>query len=101
MSSSTLTRRAATSRGNVISANRVKVNNVRTDSHDEKFTGIYIGSASPLTITMKDNNIGPGLEAADAGESDYYGIFTAGPVTLVGSNSFHETTVDVGHVAIY
>ncbi|HEV7193707.1 MAG TPA: right-handed parallel beta-helix repeat-containing protein [Jatrophihabitantaceae bacterium] len=87
--------------GNVISANRVKVNNVRSDEQDTQFTGIYIGSASPLTITVKDNNIGPGLGALDAGEADYYGIFTAGPVTLIGDNTFNGTTKDVGSVPTF
>lgn len=77
--------------GNVVSGNRIKENNNRTDSHDLETTGVYIGSASPLTITIKDNNIGP----------DYYGIFTAGPVTLVGTNTFANVTVNVGHVAVY
>lgn len=41
--------------GNVITANRIKTNNVRTDSHDTQTTGIYIGTVSPLTITISDN----------------------------------------------
>jgi nitrous oxidase accessory protein NosD len=85
--------------GNIITGNRVKVNNLRSDSHDPNFTGIYIGSASPLSITISNNNISAGIE--DTGISNYYGIFTAGPVTIVGSNSITGATVNVGHVAVY
>ena len=77
--------------GNVIQNNRVKTNNLRTDSHDLQTTGIYIGTAAPMSVTVTGNNIGP----------DYYGIFTAGPVTLSGSNSFTSVTVQQGHVAVY
>ncbi|HEY7398380.1 MAG TPA: NosD domain-containing protein [Gaiellaceae bacterium] len=63
--------------GNVISYNSIGTNNVRTDENDLQTTGIYLGSFSPQTITVTGNVIGP----------DYYGIFTAGPVTLAGGNN--------------
>ena len=77
--------------GNAITNNRIKTNNLRTDSHDLQTTGIYIGSASSMAVTVSGNNIGP----------DYYGIFTAGPVTLSGSNSYTSVTTQLGHVATY
>ncbi len=77
--------------GNVISNNRVKTNNLRTDENDLKTTGIYIGSASPMSISVTGNNIGP----------DYYGIFTSGSVTVSGSNSFNSVTVQNGHAASF
>lgn len=77
--------------GNWIVGNRIKENNLRTDSHDLQTTGVYIGTVSPLTIKIDQNNIGP----------DYYGIFTAGSVTITGSNSFTDVTQSLGHVSAY
>ena len=87
--------------GNTIANNRIKINNVRDDEADNYFTGIYLGSASPLTIRVQNNNIGPGTE--NTNETLYYGIFTAGPVTVVGvdTNSFSGTTNQTGHVATF
>jgi parallel beta-helix repeat protein len=77
--------------GNVIQNNRIKTNNLRTDSHDLQTTGIYIGVVTPTSVAVTGNNIGP----------DFYGIFTAGPVTLSGANSYNSVTTQVGHVAVY
>ncbi|HEX5174866.1 MAG TPA: right-handed parallel beta-helix repeat-containing protein [Gaiellaceae bacterium] len=73
--------------GNVISFNVIGTNNVRTDENDLQTTGIYLGSLSPQTITVKGNQI----------HDDYYGIFTSGPVTLTAKqNLFHHVTTKVG-----
>jgi hypothetical protein len=58
--------------GNVITWNWIGRNNVRTDTHDLKTTGIYLADASPLTIKVTGNTI----------YNNYYGIFTAGKVTV-------------------
>jgi parallel beta-helix repeat protein len=73
--------------GNVISFNLIGTNNLRTDENDLKTTGIYLGSASPQTITVKRNVI----------HDDYYGIFLSGPVTTTGGkNEFHHVVQEVG-----
>lgn len=73
--------------GNAITFNVIGTNNVRTDENDLKTTGIYLGSFSPQTITVKGNQI----------HDDYYGIFTSGPVTLTATqNQFHNVTTKVG-----
>lgn len=73
--------------GNVIMRNQIGTNNLRTDTNDLKTTGIYLGSASPLKIKVWGNLIGP----------DYYGIFTAGPVTMtLGSNQYRHVSHHVG-----
>jgi parallel beta-helix repeat protein len=78
--------------GNVIYRNQIGTNNLRTDTSDLKTTGIYLGSASPMTIKVWGNRIGP----------DYYAIFTAGPVTVTrGSNVYRHVTVHLGSVPTY
>ena len=77
--------------GNVVSYNVIGTNNVRTDVNDLETTGIYLGSFSPLSITVTGNVI----------QDDYYGIFTSGPVTLAGSNYFHHVTQALGSAATY
>lgn len=78
--------------GNVIYRNQIGTNNLRTDTSDLKTTGIYLGSADPLNIKVWGNVIGP----------DHYGIFTAGPVTMVrGSNRYYHVTQHVGSVPTY
>ena len=73
--------------GNVISKNLIGTNNLRTDENDLQTTGIYLGSASALTITVSGNQI----------HDDYYGIFTSGPVTLTGGNNhFQSVTTQLG-----
>jgi nitrous oxidase accessory protein NosD len=63
--------------GNVVTANRIGVNNLRTSEGDAETTGVYLGDASPLAITVEGNAI----------SGDHYGIFTAGgPVTVHGAN---------------
>jgi parallel beta-helix repeat protein len=73
--------------GNVISHNVIGTNNLRTDENDLQTTGIYLGSASPQTITVSGNQI----------HDDYYGIFTSGPVMPAGKhNHFHHVTQKIG-----
>lgn len=61
--------------GNVVTGNRIGVNNLRTSEGDDFSTGVYLGDASPLTITVRGNVI----------SGDHFGIFTAGgPVTVRG-----------------
>lgn len=78
--------------GNVISGNQIGTNNLRTDTSDLQTTGIYLGSASPLTIRVSGNLIGP----------DYYGVFTAGQVTLTGGhNIYRHVNQHLGSVPAY
>jgi parallel beta-helix repeat protein len=79
--------------GNVITGNRIGRNNLRTDSHDLKTTGIYLADASPLTITVVGNTI----------KNNYYGIFTAGKVTVKGAkfNRFINVTHRTGSYPTY
>lgn len=77
--------------GNVVSRNWIGTNNLRTDSYDMETTGIYIGSASPLSIVVSKNLIGP----------DHYGIFTAGDITVSGHNRYHHVAVHQDGVPAY
>ncbi|HEX4492518.1 MAG TPA: hypothetical protein VH914_15025 [Acidimicrobiia bacterium] len=72
--------------GNSVMYNRIGTNNVRTDENDLETTGIYLGSAGPLTIRVASNVIGP----------DYYGVFTSGPVTVKGTNSYVQVKHELG-----
>ena len=72
--------------GNVVTGNQIGVNNLRTSEGDPDTTGVYLGDASPLTITVAGNVI----------SGDHVGIFAAGgPVTVHGtdSNHFHGVAV--------
>jgi parallel beta-helix repeat protein len=79
--------------GNVITGNWIGRNNLRTDSHDLKTTGIYLADASPLAITVAGNTI----------DNDYYGIFIAGKVTVVAwkHNCFEAVTTPLGRYPTY
>jgi parallel beta-helix repeat protein len=70
--------------GNRIFGNVIGQNNLRTDESDLQTTGIYLGSASPLQITVASNTI----------SFNGVGIFTAGPVTVIGTNFFNNDGVD-------
>ena len=66
--------------GNVVTGNRIGVNNLRTSEGDTQTTGVYLGDASPLAITVEGNTI----------SGDHFGIFTAGgPVTVHGADQNH------------
>jgi hypothetical protein len=73
--------------GNVITGNWIGVNNLRGSEGDADSTGIYLGNASPMTITVRGNFI----------SGDYYGVFEAGgPITVnsVADNFYiHVTSV--------
>jgi nitrous oxidase accessory protein NosD len=58
--------------GNSVVGNRIGVNNLRTDFDDTSTTGVYLGDASPLSITVAGNTI----------RGDQIGIFTAGAITV-------------------
>lgn len=78
--------------GNAVVANRIGTNNLRTDTGDLHTTGIYLGSATPLRITVSANIIGP----------DHYGLFTAGDVTLTGGhNIYRHVAQRLGHIDTY
>jgi parallel beta-helix repeat protein len=79
--------------GNVIAKNQIGRNNLRTDTHDLRTTGIYLADASPLTITVIGNNI----------DNDHYGIFTAGKVTVnvVKDNCFMHVAHRTGSYPTY
>ena len=78
--------------GNKILYNWIGKNNLRTDYKDLKATGVYLGDVSPLTITVARNFI----------YDNAYGIFKAGPVTVLGVNSnfFLNVTTRVGTVSL-
>jgi parallel beta-helix repeat protein len=79
--------------GNVITGNQIGMNNLNGDSDfaphvDKQTTGVLVGTAKPLAITVSDNLI----------VSDHFGIWTTGPVTLHQShNTFDGVTVGVAH----
>jgi parallel beta-helix repeat protein len=79
--------------GNVVVGNRIGTNNTRTDFADLQTTGIYLADVSPLTITIVGNVI----------HDDHYGIFTAGPVTVVIpiANSYQHVVSPVGSTPTY
>jgi nitrous oxidase accessory protein NosD len=79
--------------GNLVAFNQIGTNNVRTDFADLKTTGIYLGDVSRLKIIIVGNRI----------SNNYYGIFTAGPVTVIGRthNQFHNVHKRFGSVANY
>jgi parallel beta-helix repeat protein len=79
--------------GNVITRNWIGRNNMRTDTHDLRTTGIYLADASPLTITVVGNTV----------YHDYYGIFTAGQVTVKTAkyNRYIHVTHRTGHYPTY
>jgi parallel beta-helix repeat protein len=75
--------------GNAIVGNAIGTNNLRgfEEPDDTQTTGIFLGSQDPLSITISGNTI----------SDDTYGIFTAGPVTLLGGgNSFDNVTTPIG-----
>jgi len=76
--------------GNVIEDNQIGANNLSGDPDfapaiDSVTTGVFVGSAaSPISITVSGNTIG----------NDVDGIFTTGPVTVSGTNTFSGVTTD-------
>jgi hypothetical protein len=75
--------------GNVITGNWIGVNNLRGSENDPDTTGIYLGDASPMTITVRDNFV----------SGDYYGVFeSGGPITVnsVGDNFYTGVTSVLG-----
>jgi hypothetical protein len=77
--------------GNAIVGNLIGTNNTHTDFGDLKTTGIYLGAAAPLTITVTNNLV----------RDDKIGIFTAGPVTVRGVGAFLHVGASVVHIAKY
>lgn len=74
--------------GNVITGNTIGANNLRgfLEPDDMQTTGVFIGSQSPLSITVAGNSI----------SDDHYGIFAAGghvSVLGVATNVFSNVTV--------
>lgn len=78
---------------NVIEDNTIGTNNLRTDESDTSTTGIYLGDASPLEVTVTHNVI----------THDSIGIFTAGKVTVLGmaSNSMVAVANSTSGVPTY
>jgi nitrous oxidase accessory protein NosD len=80
--------------GNVVTGNRIGVNNLRTSEGDPDTTGVYLGDASPLTIKVFGNVI----------SGDHFGIFAAGgPVTVRGArqNDFRHVTIDSASTPVF
>jgi parallel beta-helix repeat protein len=69
--------------GNSVTGNNFGTNNSGGDYGDPDTTGIYLGSASPMSIVVKNNHV----------HDDTNGIFQAGPVTTLRSgNTFTDVT---------
>ena len=79
--------------GNVFKFNTLGRNNLDGDDPgiatgdvpDPQTTGILVATSDPTTITIKGNVI----------HDDFYGIWTNGGITIVGSNTFANVTVPV------
>jgi len=75
--------------GNVVTGNWIGRNNLRGSEGDAGTTGVYLGDASPLTITVRGNVI----------SDDDFGVFAAGgPITVDGArnNVYQDVTTDLG-----
>ena len=75
--------------GNVVAGNWIGENNLRGSEGDEDTTGVYLGDASPLTITVRSNVI----------SDNHYGMFGAGgPITInsVNANVYEHVTTVLG-----
>lgn len=77
--------------GNSVLNNTIGTNNTHNDYADAHTTGVYIGDVDPLTITLAGNTI----------RNDHFGIFTAGAVTVTGSNHFLNVVQNRGATATY
>jgi parallel beta-helix repeat protein len=79
--------------GNVVTSNTFGPNNGGGDFADPSTTGVYLGSVSPLTVKVTNNNF----------INNVNGIFAAGPVTVLGvwSNSFRHVTVPLATTPTY
>jgi hypothetical protein len=79
--------------GNRLLGNVIGKNNLRTDAKDLKTTGIYIGTADRVRVTIRGNII----------RYNHYGVFTAGPVSLTGraSNTFAHVARNFASVKVY
>jgi parallel beta-helix repeat protein len=78
---------------NMIIGNTFGKNNKRTDYKDKKLTGIYLGDVAKVNVVVKSNVF----------RSDYYGIFSAGPVHVhnLKTNAFMHVKVHLKHVKTY
>jgi hypothetical protein len=75
--------------GNVVTGNRIGQNNLRGSEGDTATTGVYLGDASPLTITVRGNVI----------SDNHFGLFAAGgPITINGArnNVYEHVTTELG-----
>jgi parallel beta-helix repeat protein len=79
--------------GNKIIANNIGTNNLLGDYGDPATTGVYLGSVSPASVVVAFNAI----------HGNQYGIFAAGPVTVVGKqfNFFFANGSPFGSTPVY
>jgi parallel beta-helix repeat protein len=79
--------------GNRLIGNTIGRNNLRTDYKDLRTTGIYLGAAGPLRITIRSNFI----------FSNAIGIFAAGPVAIAGkyTNAFRRVRHRLVRIPVY
>jgi parallel beta-helix repeat protein len=79
--------------GNRIVANNIGTNNLLGDYGDSETTGVYLGSVDPASVTVAFNLI----------HGNQYGIFAAGPVTVVGKsfNLFAGDVTPFGSIPVY
>jgi parallel beta-helix repeat protein len=81
--------------GDVVTDNIFGTNNLNGDhdfaNQDDQTTGVFVGSVTPLSITVKNNRI----------EDNKVGIFTSGPVTVTGQqhNVFRHVDTPVSNNA--
>jgi parallel beta-helix repeat protein len=74
--------------GNVVTDNQIGENNINKDrafaTPDNDTTAVFVGAVAPLSITIKDNVMGP----------DVNGIFTSGSVKVTGVDENFFTSVE-------
>ncbi|MDX6207131.1 MAG: hypothetical protein QOF39_3188 [Frankiales bacterium] len=80
--------------GNVVYGNVIGTNNILgAEAGDTETTGVFAGTHDPVTLTVEGNRI----------EDDHFGVFTAGPVTLlhVAHNRFTNVDVNVSGIPVW
>ncbi|MGA2037260.1 MAG: hypothetical protein ABSH04_06725 [Acidimicrobiales bacterium] len=79
--------------GNHIITNDIGTNNLGGDFGDPDTTGVYLGSVGPQNVTVAFNVI----------HGNHFGIFTAGPVTVVNGslNLFFGDAIPFGSTPVY
>jgi Right handed beta helix region len=80
--------------GNVVWGNVIGTNNILgAEAGDAETTGVFVGSQDPVSITVQGNVI----------TDNHFGVFTAGPVTVlhVMHNIFRNVDVNVSGIPVW